>query len=66
MLRDLDLFYKPVPYQPIDEFPFFSFLLGDNHPHKLALPFVLLCVGLALNLLLKKAAAARLSHRRAR
>ncbi len=56
VLNDLDLFYQPVPYQPIDEFPFFSFLLGDNHPHKLALPFVLLCAGLALNLLLKKSA----------
>ena len=35
----------------IDEFPFFSFLLGDNHPHVLALPFVLLAVGLAFNFL---------------
>jgi len=34
----------------IDEFPFFSFLLGDMHPHVLALPFVLLALGLALNL----------------
>lgn len=38
----------------IDEFPFFSFLLGDNHPHVLALPFVLLAIGLALNLLLRQ------------
>ncbi len=37
----------------IDEFPFFSFLLGDLHPHVLALPFVLLAVGLALNLVLQ-------------
>jgi YYY domain-containing protein len=36
----------------IDEFPFFSFLLGDLHPHVLAMPFVLLAVGLALNLFL--------------
>ena len=35
----------------IDEFPFFSFLLGDVHPHVLALPFVLLVVALGLNLL---------------
>lgn len=34
----------------IDEFPAFSFLLGDMHPHLLALPFVLLAVTLALNL----------------
>ncbi len=36
----------------IDEFPFFSFLLGDLHPHVLALPFALLAVALALNLYL--------------
>jgi YYY domain-containing protein len=41
----------------IDEFPFFSFLLGDVHPHVLALPFVLLAVGLALNLLFNPAPA---------
>ncbi|HDN79857.1 MAG TPA: hypothetical protein ENG33_05270, partial [Chloroflexi bacterium] len=35
----------------IDEFPFFSFLLGDMHPHVLALPFVLVAIGLALNVL---------------
>ena len=39
--------------QPIDEFPQFSFLLSDNHPHVMALPFVLLALGLALNLLLR-------------
>lgn len=40
--------------QPIDEFPAFSFLLGDIHPHVLALPFAVLALGLALNLLLTK------------
>jgi uncharacterized membrane protein len=35
----------------INELPFFSFLLGDVHPHVLALPFGLLCLALALNLL---------------
>jgi YYY domain-containing protein len=36
----------------ISEFPFFSFLLGDVHPHVLALPFVMLALALALNVLL--------------
>ncbi len=35
----------------IDEFPQFSFLLGDLHPHVLALPFVFLALAAALNLL---------------
>jgi YYY domain-containing protein len=38
----------------IDEFPQFSFLLGDMHPHVLALPFVLLALAVALNLLKSK------------
>ena len=33
----------------IDEFPAFSYVLGDLHPHVLAMPFVLLVVALALN-----------------
>jgi YYY domain-containing protein len=34
----------------ITEFPMFSFLLGDMHPHVMALPFVLLAVAAALML----------------
>ena len=33
---------------PIAEFPGFSFVLGDMHPHVLALPFAFLSLGLAL------------------
>ena len=37
-------------FRVITEFPMFSFLLGDLHPHVMALPFVLLVVGAALTL----------------
>lgn len=36
----------------IDEFPAFSFILSDNHPHVMGLPYTLLAIGLALNTLL--------------
>ncbi|OGO50110.1 MAG: hypothetical protein A2148_07305, partial [Chloroflexi bacterium RBG_16_68_14] len=35
----------------IHEFPFFSFLLGDLHPHVMSIPFVLLAAGAGLALL---------------
>src|SRR5207244_193807 len=54
VIRDRSVAGIPVDVQPIDEFPFFSFLLGDMHPHVLALPFVMLALGLALNVLLQK------------
>jgi YYY domain-containing protein len=54
VLADKDFTGQNMGVQPIDEFPFFSFLLGDNHPHVLALPFVLLAIGLAFNLLLRQ------------
>ena len=34
--------------ETIDEFPGFSFLLGDMHPHVLALPFVLLAIAVSV------------------
>jgi YYY domain-containing protein len=50
VLRD----YDPLgtAQEVIDEFPAFSFILGDMHPHVLALPFILLALALALNLYL--------------
>ena len=33
----------------IDEFPFFTYLLADIHPHLLGMPFVLLAISQALN-----------------
>jgi YYY domain-containing protein len=38
----------PTKFYAITEFPFFSFWLGDMHPHVMALPFGLLALGLAL------------------
>jgi YYY domain-containing protein len=32
----------------IDEFPAFSYILGDNHPHVAAMPFAILAIGVAL------------------
>lgn len=40
----------------ITEFPFFSFLLGDLHPHVLSLPWSLLALALALNVLARNVA----------
>jgi YYY domain-containing protein len=54
VIADKDFFGQNIGVQPIDEFPAFSFILGDNHPHVLALPFVLLAIGLALNIFIKQ------------
>lgn len=51
VLHDYDL--RGNFSEVIDEFPFFSYLLGDLHPHVLAMPFVLLAMALALNLYLQ-------------
>ena len=50
VVSDTDLLHHAQ--EIIDEFPFFSFLLGDLHPHVLAIPFNLLAVALALNMFL--------------
>lgn len=50
VLTDYDL--NNSPREVIDEFPAFSYLLGDLHPHVLSMPFVLLAVALGLNIYL--------------
>lgn len=52
VLQDYDPLGNPI--EIIDEFPFFSFMLGDIHPHVLALPFGLMLLALALNLLVSE------------
>ncbi len=53
---DYDLNGRLTGIQPIGEFPAFSFLLADNHPHVLALPFVVAAIGVMLNLVLLRRA----------
>ncbi len=48
VLQDLTLGNQHI--EVIDEFPFFSYLLSDLHPHVLAMPFTLLVIALAMNL----------------
>ncbi|MEW6717082.1 MAG: DUF2298 domain-containing protein [Chloroflexota bacterium] len=48
VVQDYD--FAGVWREVIDEFPFFSYLLGDLHPHVLAMPFGLLAIALAINL----------------
>jgi len=50
---------NPAEWEVIDEFPAFSFILGDMHPHLLGLPFVLLALALALALWMRPATGSR-------
>ena len=50
VLQDYDL--RMGSREIIDEFPFFTFLLADLHPHVLAMPFAFLALTLALNVFL--------------
>lgn len=45
-----DMTLSGANVEVIDEFPFFSYLLSDLHPHLLAVPFALLAIALGLNL----------------
>ncbi len=47
VLQDFNYLMSPV--EIIDEFPFFSYLLSDLHPHVLAMPLVMMLIGFAFN-----------------
>jgi YYY domain-containing protein len=51
VIQDRDFNGAAISIQPIDEFPMFSFLLADSHPHVMVLPFVLFALALAFNVL---------------
>ena len=48
----------------INEFPSFSFVLGDLHPHVMALPFAFMALGLAANLILGSVPPGLVVHQR--
>jgi YYY domain-containing protein len=48
VVQDIDLLGNVSALSPIDEFPAFSFVLGDLHPHVLVMPFVMLLIGISL------------------
>lgn len=50
VLQDLSLSNTKI--EVIDEFPFFSYLLSDLHPHVLGMPFALLALAISLNFFL--------------
>jgi YYY domain-containing protein len=52
VLQDYDL--QGGAREIIDEFPQFSFILGDLHPHVLAIPFILLGLAISLNLFFRR------------
>ncbi|NLN69528.1 MAG: hypothetical protein GX142_01890 [Chloroflexi bacterium] len=52
VIQDIDLQGNVSGLSPIDEFPAFSFVLGDLHPHVLVIPFAMLLIGLALHIYL--------------
>ncbi len=52
VIQDLSLSGGNI--EVIDEFPFFTYLISDLHPHLLAMPFCLLAIALALNAFLSR------------
>jgi YYY domain-containing protein len=53
VIHDVDANGVTDPYGVIDEFPAFSFVIGDMHPHVMTLPFLLAAVAVVLETLLR-------------
>lgn len=51
VLSDQDLLGNHI--EVIDEFPMFSYILGDNHPHVLSMPVVIVVIAMALCIYLR-------------
>jgi YYY domain-containing protein len=51
--RSSRMMVRDSPGNEITEFPFFTFLFADLHPHLIAMPFALLAFGLALSLFVR-------------
>lgn len=62
VLSDMGL--DGTSHEVIDEFPFFSFYLGDLHPHVIAIPFVLLAIAAGWTLFRAASNEARLDWAR--
>lgn len=50
------------PDTPIAEFPYFTFLYGDLHPHLLIMPFYALALGWMINLMLRSILGIKWTH----
>ncbi len=59
VIVDHDVFQAGDARETINEFPAFSFVLGDLHPHVLTLPVLATVLALALSLLAPQIAASR-------
>ncbi len=60
VLSDYDL--RGQWHEVIDEFPYFSLLLGDLHPHVLSIPFFILAIGFSAGLYFREKPAIRLEN----